>query len=177
MRALLSILSLCCLEYASAQGSEPAQSATVKLKNIFSASVGSSNGQGGANVQIPIYGANALRNGIESSEMEVTLLCTSDFHISIASSSTNFLYTGPSTNNPIMPVKDVLSIIITENKTNGTISNGFNQYKNISKTAKQIINSGQLGIRSFKFKYKAIPGFLYPAGNYSTDIIYTVVKK
>ncbi len=176
MKACLTIILLSTFHYALAQ-SVPVQTAEINLKDIFNIGFTGS-GSSGTTVNLPMNGMNTLKNGIESQEIEVSLLCSSDFDLSVSSSTTNFSFNGPGTTSPVMKVKDVLSIMITENNTGGTIINGFTQYQPINGTTQKLaISSGKLGVRTFKFKYKAHPGFAYPSGTYTTSIIYTVVKK
>lgn len=139
--------------------------------------IGGGGNDGGA-VDMPIGGVNALANGIESAEIKINLQSTAPFDVAISSSSTAFTYTGAATTNTEMLVKDVLTVMVTENNTGGNINNGYTAYQPIDGTnRKSMINSGQPGERSFAFKYKANPGFKYPAGTYTTDIVYTITKR
>lgn len=166
---------------ANAQNSNSGATHSTKMEmdEIVSASFFTGTGGGGSSaVEIPMNGADALEFGIESPEIEVTLQCTADYDISIAASANNFTYSGSSTIDNLMPVSEVLSIMITENTTGGTISSGMTQYQAINGTqGKLAIDNGQRGVRKFKFKYKAQPGFEFSAGTYTTDIVYTLTKR
>ncbi len=163
---------------AQSQGAGSVQTASLEMAEVVSASFFAPGSGAPQSVELPMSGTSAMSEGIESPEIEVTLQCTADFDISVASSSEYFTYSGPSTQNTDMPVEDVLKIMITENNTGGSVGNGFSQYQPINAGAgKQVISSGQRGTRKFSFKYKAQPGFNYPAGTYTTDIVYTVSKK
>jgi hypothetical protein len=116
-----------------------------------------------------------MSDGVESPEIEVTLQGTADFDISVQASATTFTYTGSATSDNSMPVADVLQIKVTANNTGGTISSGFGTYQSVDGlNSKKLIGQGLSGVRSFKFRYKASPGFNYAAGIYTTDIVYTL---
>ncbi|MBZ0098286.1 MAG: hypothetical protein K8F30_04340 [Taibaiella sp.] len=177
---LLTLAGFCHVSKAQSLNGNSTQAARLNLAEVVSANLFSSgNGNGGppANVELPLGGTNAMAEGIESPEITVTLQCTTDFDVSVSSSSENFEYSGPSTLNTVMPVSDVLSIAITNNATGGSIGNGFSQFQPIDVQGKQVISAGQRGVRTFGFKYKAQPGFNFPAGTYTTDIVYTISKK
>lgn len=165
--------------YAQSAIEKGTQDINMKMKEMVSAKfITPTGGSGNSNIALAIHGPQALANGIESKEITVTLQCTSDYDVSVASSSANFTYSGSSTSSTTMKVEDVLSIRITDNQTGGNISNGFTQYRSISGTqAKKIINAGLRGERSFSFQYRILPGFNYPGGTYTTDILYTLTKR
>lgn len=168
---------LCCSVYAQGGGGS-AQNGRVSLSEVVSASLFAQDSASTAQIAIPIGGINALADGAESHEIEVTLQTTADYDVSVSSSSAYFTYNGTGTNPTQMLVKDVLSIKITSNTTGGTVSNGFSQYQAVDGSQNQlIIASGLSGTRTFSFRYKAQPGFNYPAGTYTTDIVYTITKK
>lgn len=155
-----------------------AQALQLSLTEVVSASLFASDSGTSSSINIPIGGVNALADGTESHDIEVTLQSTADYDVSVSASSEYFTYNGTATNPAQMAVKDVLSIKITANNTGGAVSNGFTQYQPVDGTLNQlIIASGLRGTRTFSFKYMAQPGFNYPAGTYTTDIVYTITKK
>lgn len=171
---VIMILLSCC---AMAQGGS-GQNGRLSLTEVVSASLFAADSGSTSSIAIPIGGINALADGAESHEIEVTLQCTADYDVSVSSSSEYFTYNGPDANPTPMLVKDVLSIRITANNTGGSVSNGFTQYQPVDGSLnKLIIASGLSGTRTFSFKYMAQPGFNYPAGTYTTDIVYTITKK
>lgn len=167
---------ICCNVYA--QGGGSAQNGRLSLAEVVSASLFAQDSASTAQIVIPIGGINALADGAESHEIEVTLQSTADYDVSVSSSSEYFTYNGTATTPTQMLVKDVLSIKITSNTTGGMVSNGFTQYQPVDGALNQlIIATGLSGTRTFAFRYKAQPGFNYPAGTYTTDIVYTITKK
>ena len=164
-------------QHASSSATNTANLSLADVVGVDVVSGGGGNGGGNA-VEMPIHGVSALANGIESPPLEIKLKSTSAFDVSISASSNTFSYTGPSTSGTNMNVSDVLNVMITENNTGGSISSGFTQYQSVNGTTqKSIITSGQPGERAFSFKYKALPEFNYPAGTYTTDIVYTITKR
>lgn len=140
---------------------------------------GSNGGSGGGSsvVDIPMSGTGAMASGIESPEFTINLFANAMFDVSVQASATAFTYAGTATSGTNMLVKDVLSVIISANNTGGNVANGFSAYQTVDGTnGKRVIGDGQVGVRSFGFKYKATPGFNYPAGTYTTDIVYTITK-
>lgn len=175
---------LCYCQTLSAQtekSSSAVQNVDLALADVVSTGFFSGNGSGSGappSVDLPLGGTGALSEGIESPEIKVTMQCNSGYDVSVSSSSTNFTYSGNSTTNTTMPVSDVLSFMVTENNTGGSVSNNFTSYQAVDgMNMKKAIGSGKPGVRTFSFKYKAQPGFKYPAGVYTTDIVFTVVKK
>lgn len=168
----------CCSAKAQSSGGGSGQDSRLSLVEVVSASLFASDSSNTSSINIPIGGINALADGTESHEIDVTLQSTSDYDVSVSSSSEYFTYNGTASNPTPMLVKDVLSIKITGNNTGGAVSNGFTQYQPIDGSLNQlIIATGLSGSRTFSFKYMAQPGFNYPAGTYTTDIVYTITKK
>ena len=171
------IMTLLCSS-AYAQGGGSSQNGRVSLSEVVSASLFAQDSGNTSSIVIPIGGINALAGGAESHEIEVTLQSTADYDVSVSSTSPYFTYNGPDLNPAPMLVKDVLSIKITANNTGGTVTGGFNDYQPVDGTMNQlVIATGLSGSRTFSFRYMAQPGFNYPAGTYTTDIVYTITKK
>lgn len=159
-------------------GSGATQTMKMDMAEVVSASLfGNGPGSPPPVVELPINGTGALTTGIESPEIQVTLQCNSAYDVSVSCTSPAFTYAGPNQGTQML-VADVLSIMISSNNTGGNIGSGFSQYGAITGTTPKVaIASGQPGSRTFGFKYKANPGFNYPAGTYTAEIVYTVTKK
>lgn len=182
MKKSIIILALLLTGYiAGAQSSSTSASQPIQcaMAEVVGATFGPTGGSGGGSsaVELPISGSSALSNGIESPEINVTMQGNSAFDVSVKASSETFTYSGPNTLGTTMYVKDVLSLIVSSNNTGGTVGSGFGSYQSLDgTTSKKMIQSGQSGVRTFGFKYKATPGFNYPAGTYTTSIVYTITK-
>lgn len=144
----------------------------------FSGGGSGGNGGGSGPVTFPLSGTGAMSQGVESPEIQVTMQSNAVYDVNVSSSTTDFTYTGGATFPVPMNVKDVLSFSITGNSTGGSVGNNFSQFQPIDGTNQKVaIVSGQPGVSTFSFKYKAQPGFSYPAGTYTTNIVFTIVKK
>ena len=81
---------------------------------------------------------------------------------------------------PKMPVEKVLGLMVSANGTGGTIGAPFSATGYATLTSKDqslIANGSRGGNQTFEVKYQATPGFAYPAGTYSVDVVYTATQK
>ena len=78
-----------------------------------------------------------------------------------------------------MPVNGVLGIMVSANGTGGSIGGSFSgsAYNTLTSANQDLITNGSRGgNQTFSVKYKATPGFAYPAGTYSVDVVYTATQ-
>ena len=77
-----------------------------------------------------------------------------------------------------MPVSGVLAAQVTANATGGTIASAFNSaYGGLTASAQSLISScTNGGNQTFSVQYQATPGFAYPAGTYTTNVVYTATQ-
>ncbi len=76
-----------------------------------------------------------------------------------------------------MPVSGVLGLKVSANGTGGTIAGKFTDFTNLSSTAANLITNGNNGgNQTFSVMYNATPGFSYPAGTYTVDVVYTATQ-
>ena len=100
--------------------------------------------------------------------------------VAVKANATNFSYTGNTSPAPQMPVSGVLGIKVTANGTGGSIANPFSNsaYATLSGSDQDLITTADRGgNQTFSVKYKATPGFAYPAGTYSVDVVYTATQE
>lgn len=129
-----------------------------------------------ATTTLTFANVNDYANGIESEEQTMVIRSNKKFNVRVKTSSSKFTYSGPSAN-PNMNVTNVLKVKVTANNTGGTLGSGFSNYKNMSTSGAKIINAGTPGgNNTFSIKYMATPGFAYPAGTYTVNIIYTATQ-
>lgn len=129
-------------------------------------------------VTMAFSSVNDFANGIESDNHTLLVLSNKKFNITAKPLTSKFTYTGPSAN-PNMSVSSVLKIKVTANNTGGSIGTGFTSYKSMSTsgTGSKIISNGTPGgNNTFSIKYQAKPGFTYPGGTYTVDIVYTATQ-
>ena len=125
-------------------------------------------------------GVNNYANGVESNEQELSISSNKNYTITVKTNSDKFTYTGNTTPAPAMPVNGVLGLVVTENNTNGSIATPFSNsnYATLTHNNQNLITSAARGgNRTFSVKYKATPGFAYPAGNYVVDVVYTATQQ
>ena len=131
----------------------------------------------GSIVSLNFDDMNDYTDGLESQEQTIRVRSNKNFNVRVKANTSKFTYTG-SAANPNMSVSSVLDIKITNNNTGGSIANGFGAFKNLPTSGKKIINNGTAGDdQTFAVKYKATPGFTYPAGTYTVDIVFTVTQR
>ena len=100
------------------------------------------------------------------------------FNVTVQANATNFTYSGSYTTGTTMPVSGVLKLKVTSNATGGSVASPFGGFGNLSAANQGLINNGAYGGNQlFTVKYKATPGFAYPAGTYTTTIVYTATQQ
>lgn len=120
---------------------------------------------------------NDYANGVESAEQTIRVRSNKNYDVRVKANAPKFTYSGTSTN-PHMSVSNVLDLKVTANSTGGNIVNGFSGFKSLGTANRKIISNGVAGDnQTFVVKYRATPGYAYPAGTYAVDIVYTVTQK
>ena len=141
--------------------------------------VGSGTATGGT-VTLPFTTVTDYANGVESAAQQLKVRSNKLFNVTVAASAANFAVTnGGVTTVSTMPVAGVLDLMVDANQTGGTIASGYSAYGGgLSTAAASIISGGTNGNnQTFSVKYKATPGFAYPAGVYAVDVIYTATQQ
>jgi hypothetical protein len=134
----------------------------------------------GTTVNLPFTTVTDYSNGVESAPQQLKIQSNKPFNVTVASSAANFSVTnGSVTTVSTMPVAGVLDLMVASNQTGGTIATGYSTYGGgLSTSAAAIINGGSNGNnQTFDVKYKATPGFAYPAGTYAVDVVYTATQQ
>lgn len=178
---IISVISLLATSRAFSQPETPSvsqsasQLAKLSLNDVIEMTF-SLTGSDGVTVILPFGDMDDYTNGVESSEQEIRIRSNKGFNVRVQSNARDFTYSGSAASTPSMRVNKVLSMRITDNSTGGIITSGFSNYKSIDRSSKKILNRCGMGDKSFKVQYKATPGFSYPAGDYSTQIIFTATQ-
>ncbi|MBS1781390.1 MAG: hypothetical protein JST70_18835 [Bacteroidetes bacterium] len=163
---------------ASESGSA-AQTTNLNLSDAIEITFTGSGNATGNDVNMAFNTVNDYANGVTSGEQEMVVRSNKNFAVSVKANSSQFSYTGTATPTPNMPVSSVLNIKVTANSTGGTVSNPFSttDYTNITPASRTMISNGSRGgNQTFSIKYMADPGFNYPAGTYSADVVYTATQ-
>ena len=154
------------------------QNVSLALSNAIAITFVASNSATGTAVSIPFNTVADYTNGVTSSAQQIKVQSNKSFHVWANASATNFTYVGSTTPAPTMPVNGVLGIQVTNNSTGGTITSGYSgAYGPLTTTSTAIINNGTNGgNQTFSVTYQATPGFAYPAGTYTTNVVYTATQ-
>jgi hypothetical protein len=114
--------------------------------------------------------------GVTSAAQQLKVQSNKNFTISVQANSASFSYSGGTSPAPVMPV-GILNVEVTANGTGGTIASPFTRFSSLSASSQNLITNGSYGgNRTFSIKYKATPGFSYPAGTYTTTVVYTATQ-
>ena len=160
------------------QTSSASQTAKLVMSNAIEITFNGS--AEGADVSIPFTTVNDYANGVESGAQELKVRSNKNFSVAVKASSDKFNYVGTTSPAPSMPVSGVLGVLVSSNNTGGTIATPFSgtAYSTLTKDNQNLISAGRNGgNQTFAVKYKATPGFAYPAGTYSVDVVYTATQQ
>lgn len=175
MRKLIIILLVSLVTgqvFAQQTSSAASQSAILTMTDAIDISFVSA-----STVNLQFTTVNDFANGVESGDKTILVRSNQKFNVRVKTQSSRFSYAGLTSPTPSMPVNPVLKLKVTANNTGGSVSSGFTNYKSPSTSGSKIINNATAGgNNTFSVKYFANPGFSYPAGTYSVDIIYTATK-
>jgi len=181
MKCILPILAYFVFVTASsAQGvsSSASQSISLELSNAIAMSFQSTGSNTGDAVNLSFNTVSNLINGVASGLQQLQIKSNKQFNVSVATTTTNFTYSGSVIPAPVMPVSGVLNLKVAANNTGGAVPSAFNgNYASISNTAQLILaNAQNSNNATFAVQYQAIPGAAYPAGSYSTSVLYTATQ-
>lgn len=178
---LISIMLAMAMSSVLAQSNENAtatQSAKLVMSNAIDITFNSNNSSEGNAVNLAFENVNDYANGVESAPIELKVRSNKDFNVFAKTSSKWFTYSGNTTPAPQMNVNK-LKIKVVSNNTGGNVPNAVNnKYKNMRKGNRKLINKGRAGgDNTFAIQYKADPGYNFPAGTYSVNVIYTATQR
>lgn len=157
--------------FAQAAGAGASQTTNLQLSDAIELSLLTS-----STVAMEFNTVNDYANGIESDEHTFQVKSNKKFVVRVKVQSSYFTYMGSSAD-PKMKTNSVLKFKIASNNTGGTLTSGYSNYKALSTSGSKVINNGSAGgNNTFSVKYKATPGFTYPAGTYTVDVVYTATQ-
>ncbi len=186
MKKIIAIAALATLGFTANaqnqanQSSSASQTTNLVLSNAIEITFTGNSSATGADVNIPFTSVNDYANGVESSAQELKVRSNKNFTVAVKSNAANFTYTGNTTPAPTMPVENVLAVKVTANGTGGSIASPFSatNYATLKSSSQDLISAGTRGgNQTFSVKYKATPGFAYPAGTYAVDVVYTATQQ
>jgi len=172
-----AILSCITLASKAQVASTATQTVNLNLSNAIELTFTGSSTATGAAVNLAFNTVNDYANGVQSSAQELKVRSNKKFGVTVKTNNTNFSYTGTTTPAPVMPVSGVLGLKVSANGTGGTIAGTFAAYTSLSSTVANLISNGNNGgNQTFSVMYNATPGFAYPAGTYTVDVVYTATQ-
>lgn len=162
----------------SNEQSTATQSAKLEMSNAIDITFNSNGSGEGDIVSLAFEDVNDYANGVESNPIELKVRSNKKFEVTVNAGSNRFTYTGSNGTDPKMNVNN-LEIKVVSNNTGGDVPNNVNnKYKKMKKGSTKLIKDGTAGgNNTFAVQYKADPGYEFPAGTYSIDIIYTATQK
>jgi len=181
MKKLIAIAAILTSTYAAnAQVSSTAtQTVNLNLSDAIELTFTGSSSATGATVNLAFNTVNDYANGITSAAQELKVRSNKNFSVTVKTSSANFSYSGSTTPAPTMPVSGVLALKVSANSTSGTVATPFSttSYAGLTSSNQNLITNGSRGgNQTFSVMYQATPGFSYPAGTYTTDVVYTATQ-
>ncbi len=181
MKKVIAIAALTIVGFASkAQvASTATQTVNLNLSNAIELTFTGNNTATGAAVNLAFNTVNDYANGVSSANQELKVRSNKKFGVTVKSNAANFTYTGTTSPAPVMPVTGVLDLRVPVNGTGGTIASPFSAttYSDLTATAQSLLtNCNNGGNQTFSIQYNPTPGFAYPAGTYTVDIVYTATQ-
>ena len=163
---------------ANAQANSSAtQTVNLNLANAIDITFTGSGTATGAAVNLAFNSVSDYANGVQSTAQQLKVRSNKSFNVAVKANSANFSYTGSTSPAPVMPVTNVLSAKVSANSTGGTIANGFGNYTALTASNVNLLTSAtSSGNSLFSIQYEAQPGFTYPAGTYTVDVVYTATQ-
>ena len=163
---------------ANAQATSSAnQNVALSLSNAIAITFVSTSSATGSAVSIPFTTVADYTNGVSSSAQQLKVQSNKVFNVTVNANAASFTYSGTTTPSPVMPVSGVLAAKVTANGTGGTIASPFAAFASLTSSAQSMLtacNNG--GNQTFEVTYQATPGFAYPAGTYTANVVYTATQ-
>ncbi|MBN8672178.1 MAG: hypothetical protein J0L80_15955 [Chitinophagales bacterium] len=131
-------------------------------------------------VHLAFKSTTDFEKGVVSDPQQLRVCSQQKFDITIRAMAPHFTYNGVSMPQPTMPVDGVLSIRVLQNTTCGTVAAPFSvrNYHTIKDSDNNLIINGEsCSAENISVVYRAAPGFAYPPGVYTVDIIYTATQQ
>ena len=184
MKKIIAIATFATIGFAanaqnqSNQSSSASQTTNLVLSNAIEITFTGNSSATGADVTIPFTTVNDYANGVESDAQELKVRSNKNFSVAAKANNDEFSYTGNTTPAPEMPVEGVLAVKVTANGTGGDIAGSFSNYATLTSSNQNLLTGADRGgNQTFSVKYKATPGFAYPAGTYAVDVVYTATQE
>lgn len=163
--------------YAQNESSSGTQTTNLNLTNAIDITFVNNSSASGIALNFNFNTVNDFANGLESAPVQMKVRSNKKFNISVKSSGAYFTYSGSTTPAPQMYVGSVLYFKMTANNTGGWswVNNRYDYIDHYNWTF--LYNGNNGGDQNFTLVYRVTPGFTFPAGTYTTDVIYTATQQ
>jgi hypothetical protein len=185
MKKVIILIAIAIVSFSIASNAQLAsananQNVSLTLSNAIAITFTGSGTSTGAAVNLPFSTVSDYANGVTSSAQQLKVQSNLPFSVTVKANAANFTYAGTYTVGTTMPVSGVLKLMVSTNTTGGTICTPFSSvaYATLSAADQNLINNGTYGSNQlFSVQYQATPGFTYPAGTYTTQVVYTATQQ
>lgn len=185
MKKVLILLAIAIVSFSIAANAQNAsanatQNVSLTLSNAIAITFTGSGNNTGAAVNLPFSTVSDYANGVSSAAQQLKVQSNLPFGVTVKTNAANFTYAGTYTTGTTMPVSGVLKLMVSANTTGGTVATPFSTtaYSTLNATDQNLINNGNYGSNQlFSVQYQATPGFTYPAGTYTTQVVYTATQQ
>lgn len=180
MKKILLFTAVLVLLAAAVRAQNPSSTATqttnLNLTDAIELTFVANNSATGVAVNFAFNTVNDYANGLESAPIQMRVRSNKMFNLSVKSNNPYFTYTGTTSPAPQMYVGSVLYFKMTQNNTGGWswVNNRYDYIDHLDWTFLYYGVNG--GDQNFTIVYRATPGFAFPAGTYTTDVIYTATQ-
>ena len=180
MKKILLFTAVLVLLAAAVRAQNPSSTATqttnLNLTDAIDITFVANNSATGTQVNFSFNTVNDYANGLESAPIQMRVRSNKTFMISVKSNSAYFSYSGSAVPAPQMYVGSVLYFKMIQNNTGGW-SWVNNRYDYIDQYDWGFLYNGvNGGDQNFTIVYRVTPGFAFPAGGYTTNVIYTATQ-
>ncbi len=163
---------------ANAQATSSAnQNTALALSNAIAITFVGTGTATGSSLSLPFTTVADYTNGVTSGVQALKVQSNKLFNITMNATTANFTYSGTTTPAPVMPITN-LNLMVTANGTGGTIASTYaSSFTDVTNTATTILsNCANGGNQTFSVQYQATPGFSFPAGTYTANIVFTATQ-
>jgi hypothetical protein len=155
------------------------QSAKLVMSNAIDITFSATKNAAGGTVSLAFNNVNDYANGVNSEPYQLKVRTNKRFRVQVKTSASRFTYSGNTTPAPRMNVSNTLFLKVTNNNTGGSVANNFNnKFRTLSSSNQTLVSNATAGgNKTFNVEYRANPGYNFPAGNYTVNVIYTATQQ
>lgn len=187
MKKIIAIAAIATMGFSANAATPENENAAAKqtsklvLSNAIEITFMNTESEVGSDVSMSFNTVNDYANGVESKPNMLLVRSNKDFNVTVKTNDKMFTYDGKEMKEkPEMPVEKVLNLMVSENNTGGEVAGPFSEKEFASLSAEEqklIVGGSRGGKQTFAVQYKATPGFEYPGGTYSVDVVYTATQQ